>query len=126
MDQELKVFLVEMKQDLLQHVAASEARLSERLDGHSDRFDGLSARLGRLEARQDTLEANIAERIAASEMRMREHAEMVETRLLGEFWKWARTSEMRFKSLHAVTLGMEERVLFIEERLAELERRRTM
>lgn len=28
---------------------------------------------------------------------MKEHAERVETRLLSEFWKWARTADARYR-----------------------------
>jgi hypothetical protein len=56
-----------------------------------------------LEAMESRLQTKIAEvesglkdytdeRLKKLELRLREHTETVETRLLSEFWKWARTS----------------------------------
>ena len=33
--------------------------------------------------------------LEAMEMRLREHTENVETRLLSEFWTWARSSDLK-------------------------------
>ncbi len=59
----------------------------------------------------------------AVETRLREHSEAVETRLLSEFWKWARTADARYRQNQGVVNGLEERVLVVEERVSELERR---
>ena len=55
---------------------------------------------------------------------MMAHTEEVETRLLSEFWKWARTSDARYRQSHAVVEAMDNRVQAVEDRVAELERRR--
>ena len=55
---------------------------------------------------------------------MMAHTEDVETRLLSEFWKWARTSDARYRQSHAVVEAMDHRVQAVEDRVAELERRR--
>ncbi len=57
------------------------------------------------------------------ETRLREHSEAVETRLLSEFWKWARTADARYRQNQGVVKGLEERVLVVEERISDLERR---
>jgi hypothetical protein len=36
------------------------------------------------------------------ENRLREHSEAVETRLLSEFWKWARTADARYRQNQGV------------------------
>ena len=62
--------------------------------------------------------------LEAMEMRLREHTETVETRLLSEFWKWARSSDIKARQ-HSNNIGsIDERLLAVEERLSELERRR--
>ena len=48
-----------------------------------------------LSAMETRLETRLGARIDESEERMRAHTEMVETRLLNEFWKWARTADAR-------------------------------
>lgn len=63
-------------------------------------------------------------KLEAMENRLREHTETVETRLLSEFWKWARSSDIKTRQ-HGVTISvMDERLTAVEERMSELERRR--
>ena len=52
------------------------------------------------------------------------HTEAVETRLLREFFKWARTADARYRQHHGVVAGLDERVSVVEDRVAELERGR--
>jgi hypothetical protein len=59
----------------------------------------------------------------AMKSELREHTEAVETRLLGEFWKWARTADARYRQGHAVVGALDDRVQAIEDRVADLERR---
>lgn len=58
------------------------------------------------------------------ERRLRDHTESVETRLLEEFWKWARTSDARYRQGHAVVGALDDRVQAVEDRVADLERRK--
>ena len=53
-----------------------------------------------------------------------QHTETVETRLLGEFWKWARTADMRYRQGDAAVGFLNDRVQGVEDRVAELERRK--
>jgi hypothetical protein len=60
----------------------------------------------------------------AMEARLRAHTEEVETNLLSEFWKWARTADARYRQNQGVVIGLDQRVQAVEDRVAELERRR--
>ena len=50
--------------------------------------------------------------------------EKMETRLLTEFWKWARSNEIKVRSVTHRTVDLDERLSLVEERVSELERRR--
>ena len=102
MDEELKSYLVSM-----------ESRLGARVDG-------VESRLG---VRIDDVESRLLTRIDDSEQRTRSHTEVVETRLLSEFWKWARTADARYGQHQAVVGGLDIRVRTLEDRVADLERR---
>ncbi|HEY3826152.1 MAG TPA: hypothetical protein VGL82_16415 [Bryobacteraceae bacterium] len=52
---------------------------------------------------------------------LRQHTEAVETRLLKEFWKWARTADARYRQNQGMVGGLAERGI-VEDRLADLER----
>jgi hypothetical protein len=82
---------------------------------------GMETRLG---FQIDGLRAHVDAAVRASEARCREHTETVETRLLNEFWKWARTADARYNQHQAVVGGLDIRVRTIEDRLADLERAR--
>ena len=70
------------------------------------------------------VETRLLEQIEGVETCTREHTEAVETRLLGEFWKWARTADARYRQSHSVVGALDERVPAVEDRVADLERRR--
>jgi hypothetical protein len=61
--------------------------------------------------------------IEQSGQRSHAHTEMVETHLLKEFWKWARTADARYRRHQANVSGLDIRVQAIEERLSDLEQR---
>jgi len=69
------------------------------------------------------METRLREHTDAAEERSRMHTEMVETRLLNEFWKWARTADARYRQHQAVVGGLDIRVQTIEDRLADLEQK---
>ncbi|HEX4135474.1 MAG TPA: hypothetical protein VHY84_12745 [Bryobacteraceae bacterium] len=46
---------------------------------------------------------------------LRQHTEAVETRLLKEFWKWARTADARYRQNQGVVGGLAERAGIVEE-----------
>ena len=107
MDEELKVYLDgmksdmrDMKRELIAHTDASLDQAKRELREHTDASLDLTKR------------------------ELREHTETVETRLLGEFFKWARTSDLRYRQGHAVVGALDDRVQAAEDRIAELERRK--
>lgn len=53
---------------------------------------------------------------------LREHTEAVETRLLLEFWKWARQADARYRQHHSAVTGLDERVMLVEDRITGIER----
>ena len=53
-----------------------------------------------------------------------QHTEAVKTRLLGEFWTWTRTADMRYQQANSAVGFLNERLQAIEDRVSELERRR--
>jgi len=141
MDLELKAYLDGMKRDLLDTLGGqisglrgefTELRgefneLRGEFNGLRGEFNGLR---GEFEASKLDLHGRIDETqrvmigyIDETKRELREHAEAVETRLLNAFWKWARTSDMRYRQIHGVTASLEVRVQEVEDRVSELERR---
>jgi polyhydroxyalkanoate synthesis regulator phasin len=70
-----------------------------------------------LKAYLEGMETRLAKGIADA----REHTEEIETRLLREFWKWARTADARYRQHHSEVTGLDERVLNLEDRVRDLE-----
>lgn len=66
-------------------------------------------------------------RLDALEVRMKEHTATsireMETKVISEFWKWGRTAEARYRKDHEAVRNADERLVQIEDRVAELERR---
>jgi hypothetical protein len=54
---------------------------------------------------------------------LRAHTEAVETRLLREFWKWARQADARYRQHHSAVTGLDERVMLVEDRITAVESR---
>ena len=67
---------------------------------------------------------DIRQEMGEMKRELREHTETVETRLLTEFWKWAKTADARYRQNQAVVGAMDDRVGAVEDRVSELERRR--
>ena len=55
---------------------------------------------------------------------LKEHTESAEARLLGEFWNWAKTADIRYRQGTSVVGFLNDRLEAIEHRVAELERDR--
>jgi uncharacterized protein YaaN involved in tellurite resistance len=92
-----------MDQETKDFLLALESRLEEKFN----------ARFSALEVQLQELETGV-----------RAHAEEVETRLLTEFWKWARTSEMKERRNSGNLASLDERLSSLEERVRDLEMRR--
>jgi hypothetical protein len=96
--------------------------MDQELKAHLDAMETrLNAQTSALETR---LRMHTESYTAALEERLRAHTEEVETNLLSEFRKWARTADARYRQSQGVVVGLDERVLAVEGRVAELERRR--
>lgn len=61
--------------------------------------------------------------VTASEERMMQRIEVIETKLLTEFHKWAQTDEVRARGVSRMVAELDERVGFMAERISELERK---
>ena len=99
MDQELKVYLDSLKTGIQQDLAGLKADMT-----------GMKADMTGLKADMGTLRADIREEMGEMKRELREHTETVETRLLTEFWKWAKTADARYRQNQAVVGAMEDRV----------------
>ena len=84
----------------------------------------LKAYLDRAFAKVDDEFAAVRAEGQETKRELRAHTEDVETRLLSEFWKWARTADARYRQSIAVVGALDERVKAVEDRVAELERKR--
>ena len=69
------------------------------------------------------LETRLLEHTERVRIEMLERTEKVETTLLKEFRKWGISFESRFKSNEALIFGFSERLISLEERVGELERK---
>jgi hypothetical protein len=69
------------------------------------------------------MDEDLKQYLQAMEARLREHTEAVETRLLGEFWKWARTADARYRQSAGQVTGLADRIDIVEDRISALERR---
>lgn len=77
-----------------------------------------------LKAHLEAMENRLQEHAEGVESRLREHTEKIETQLLTEFWKWARTSDIKTRQNHGSISMVDERLTAVEDRISELERRR--
>ena len=67
--------------------------------------------------------ADLKAALADQEMRLLERIEKTETTLLREFRKWAVSFESRFKANEVLVTGFSERMVALEERVTEIERK---
>ena len=108
-DSELKQYLEAMQGDLTslkqdlssvkQDVATMKDRIMARVDG---RIDDVESRM------RDFVGSAILD---------------LETKIVGDFWKWGRTSDMRTRQSLGESAALNERMLNVEDRVSALERR---
>jgi|ERR1035441_4431357 hypothetical protein len=110
-----------MDPDLKQHLESIDSRLGamdSRLEAMEGRFmSALNNRTDQLKTQIDDLRVELKAHVA-------EECEKVETKLLTEFHKWGRTSDMRTRQAITDTGILGERMLAVEDRVSELERQR--
>jgi len=77
-----------------------------------------------LEAMENRLQEHTQTQLASLENRLREHTEKIETQLLTQFWKWARTADIKMRQNRDTISLVDERIAAaVEDRVSELERR---
>ena len=103
------------------HIDDVEARLRVHIDDVELR---LRADTEGLRVHVSDLETHLLAHIEEAEIQSRAHAEEVETRLLAEFWKWARDSDMRERRNTTDIVNINEPIASLEDRVRDLERRR--
>jgi hypothetical protein len=69
------------------------------------------------------VDAELKTFLEAMESRLMKQSDQVETRLLSEFWKWARSADIKLRQHPGSISAMDERLIAVEERLSKLERR---
>jgi len=107
-----------MDPELKQHLESIDTRL-QAMDTRLQAMDGMEGRfMSALASQIDQLRVELKEHVS-------EELEKVETKLLTEFHKWGRTSDMRTRQAITDTGILGERMLAVEDRVSELERRRT-
>ena len=124
MDEELKVYLDGMRGDMLGMKTDMLEMKSDMLGMKRDMLDTKRELIAHTDSSLSELREHMDASLDQAKRELREHTEVVETRLLGEFFKWARTSDLRYRQGHAVVGALDDRVQAVEDRIAELERRK--
>jgi hypothetical protein len=114
MDTELKQYL----DGKFREVEARFQAMDTRFTAMDTRFAAMDASLTAMDARFTALDASLREHVSIE-------CEKVETKLLTEFHKWGRTSEMRTRQAITDVGLLGERVLNVEDRISALERQRS-
>ena len=106
-----------MDTELKQYLEGMETRLSERVGAVEARIDATEARImQRVDGRIDAVEDRLKDFIRQADLDL-------ETKIVGEFWKWGRTSDMRTKQALDTSSSVSERLLAVEDRVSALERK---
>lgn len=93
-----------MDHELKSYLDGMESRIVSKVDALGVRIGGLEAGFIGLETRFNESEARRKADDEAAEIRMKEHVETVETRLLTEFWVWAKSSDIKSRA-HSENIG---------------------
>ncbi len=75
-------------------------------------------------AENPVTKADLQAALDASRTELLERIEKVETTLLREFRKWAVSFESRFRANEVLVGGFSERLVSLEERVSDIERRK--
>src|ERR1700761_4606271 len=104
----------ELRQNFQQLTVALQ-QVSERLDRVDRRFEQIDQRFEQIDRRFEQIDQRFEETI--------EFARGIETSLLKEFRKWAISFESRHKANEILVGGFNERLIALEERVGDIERR---
>ena len=100
-----------------------DPELKAYLEGFKTEFEGLRSNFQDLKSNFQDLKLDFDGKLESMERRLKEHTEIVETRLLSEFWKWGRVTDQRLRRLDVGEATTVDRLATIEERVFALERR---
>jgi succinylarginine dihydrolase len=102
-------------------IDSTAAALHARMDALDGKIDSTAAALN---AKINSTADDLRTEMVSMRRELIEHTENVETRLLTEFWKWARTADARYMQATGAVTFVEQRLTLIEDRVSELERRK--
>jgi hypothetical protein len=107
-----------MDEDLKQYFDGKFAAIDDKFAAIDDKFVEFEGRImDRVEGRIDAVEERMKDYV-------RQSVRDLETKIITEFHKWGRTSEMRTRQAITDTGLLGERMLAVEDRVAALERER--
>lgn len=105
MDDELRIYLEALSEKTDAQLQSVLAGIERHLDKRADEIEQ------RVAASEERIRADVKDRILG-----------LETKLLSEFWKWARGAEARMRMFDAINAASLERLSGIEERVLNLEK----
>ena len=97
-------------------------QVDKRFEQIDKRFEQIDRRFERVERRFEHIEVRLDQLDKRSDENV-ELARSVETALLKEFRKWAISFESRFKANEILVGGFNERLIALEERVGDIERK---
>lgn len=96
-----------------------DAELKQHLEAMEARFEQMEVRIEQMENR---IMERVGGRIDASEERLKDFIRAadqdMETKIIGEFWKWASTSDIRTRQVMDTTRSLNDRLLNAEDRIS--------
>src|SRR5580700_10677479 len=114
-----------MDEDLKQYLDGKFAVIDGKLTAIDGKFTAIDGKFLEFETR---IMARVDGRIDAVEERMKDFVRQsnhdLETKIITEFHKWGRTSDMRTRQAITDTGLLGERMLAVEDRISALERER--
>ena len=111
-----------MDAELKTYLEGKFAQVDKRFEQIDARFEQVDKRFEQIDARFEQVDKRIAE-VDANFAQIREELHDTETRLLSEFWKWGRTTEIRVRRLETLDATTADRLAAMEERIFTLERK---
>jgi hypothetical protein len=119
MDEELKNYLDAKFAEARTETRADIGKSSEnvRADTRQDLIDMEERLMSRIGGRLDAVESRVRDFIAEADRDL-------ETKVIGEFWKWGRTADIRTRQALSETGLLNERMLSVEDRISALERQK--
>jgi predicted nucleic acid-binding Zn-ribbon protein len=104
-------------------------QIDRRFEQVDQRFEQIDRRFEQVDQRFEQIDRRfeqVDQRFDAIEKRLDDNVELmrsIETNLLREFRKWAISFESRFRANEILVGGFNERLIALEERMGDIERR---